>query len=171
MTVATTNEAPRLAGVHHVKLPVSDLDRSIAWYRRTLGYETVIEFVEKGVRMGVAMQHPAGGPQLALRIDPERARAAAGFDYFSIGVPDKATIEELAARLSALGESHAGVHFATIGWILPGLHDPDGHDVKFYTVSTHTDVRTADAPMIAHDPRETSERHEAEMRAASGESG
>lgn len=167
MTVATTSQAPRLAGIHHVKLPVSDLERSIAWYRRTLGYEVLIEFVEKGERMGVAMQHPAGGPQLALRLDPERARAAAGFDYFSIGVPDKATLEELAALLSALGESHAGVHFATIGWILPELHDPDGHDVKFYTVAAHTDAPPTDAPMTVHDPRETSERREAEMRAAS----
>ncbi|MFI7109400.1 VOC family protein [Nonomuraea sp. NPDC050227] len=124
---------PRLDGVHHLKLPVTDLDRSLAWYRSRFGYEIDIEFVEEGVPMGYALAHPAGGPVLALRLDPDRARAAAGFDYFAIGVPDKQAIEELAAHLTTLGDSHAGVHEATIGWILPGLHDPDGHEIRFYT--------------------------------------
>jgi hypothetical protein len=30
-----------------------------------------------------------GGPGLAFRLDPERARRAAGFDYFAVGLPDK----------------------------------------------------------------------------------
>jgi hypothetical protein len=48
-------------------------------------------------------------------------------------------IDQLAARLTALGERHAGVHWASIGWILPELHDPDGHEVRFYTLQQHTD--------------------------------
>ncbi len=63
--------------------------------------------------MGVALRHPNGGPPLALRLDPARAAAAAGFDYFAIGVPDHAAIEALAARRSELGEEHAGVHPST----------------------------------------------------------
>jgi catechol 2,3-dioxygenase-like lactoylglutathione lyase family enzyme len=131
-------DPPALAGVHHVKLPVNDLDRSREWYRSRLGYEVTMEFVEQGTLMGYAMEHPNGGPQLGLRLDPGRARAAAGFDYFAIGVPGKAAIDELAARLTALGEDHAGVHLASIGWILPHLHDPDGHEVRFYTTEHHT---------------------------------
>ena len=41
-------------------------------------------------------------------------------------VPDKQAIDELAARLTEQGEQHTGVHWASIGWILPLLHDPDG---------------------------------------------
>ncbi|MDQ2959599.1 MAG: VOC family protein [Candidatus Dormibacteraeota bacterium] len=162
--MATIQEAPQLAGVHHLKLPVTDLERSIAWYQRTLGYERAIEFVEQGMLMGVALDHPVGGPQLVLRLDPERARAAAGFDYFSIGVHDKATIEELAARLDSLGERHAGVHVASIGWILPDLHDPDGHEVRFYTTELHSAAPTGGKPLTIEDARETSERREAELR-------
>jgi len=33
--------------------------------------------------------HPGGGPELGLRLDPGRAEAAAGFDYFAIGVPTR----------------------------------------------------------------------------------
>lgn len=130
---------PTLAGVHHLKLPVTDLRRSQQWYATRLGYRLVAEFPEHGELMGVGLEHPDGGPGLALRLDPARARAAAGFDYFAIGVPDEDAIRALADRLTALGEDHAGVHRATLGWILPLLHDPDGHEVRFYTVEHHTD--------------------------------
>ncbi|WP_214323823.1 VOC family protein [Nonomuraea sediminis] len=137
------SDIPRLDGVHHLKLPVADLQRSLEWYRSRFGYQIDLEFVEQGVLKGYALAHPAGGPMLSLRLDPDRAAAAAGFDYFSIGVPDKQAIEELAARLTGLGDTHAGVHRATIGWILPYLHDPDGHEVRFYT------TETLDAPSAA----------------------
>jgi catechol 2,3-dioxygenase-like lactoylglutathione lyase family enzyme len=151
--------APALAGVHHLKLPVADLARSREWYHSRLGYELRAEIVEQGKLMGLALAHPNGGPRLALRLDPGRARAAAGFDYFAIGVPDKETIDQLAARLAALGEQHAGVHWASIGWILPELHDPDGHEVRFYTHQHHTEPEPGRVTTI-HDPREAAERHE-----------
>jgi hypothetical protein len=113
--------------------------------------------------MGLVMEHPNGGPSFALRLDPERAQASAGFDYFSIGVPDKTSIESLAARLTDLGESHAGVHFATIGWILPMLHDPDGHEVRFYTVQQHTQ-RSADHVLVVEDAIGTEAQREREHR-------
>ncbi|GAA3144662.1 VOC family protein [Nonomuraea roseoviolacea] len=154
-------DAPRLDGIHHVKLPVRDLERSLAWYNTRLGYEVEIEFREKGVLMGCALRHPNGGPMLALRLDPARAEAAAGFDYFAIGVPGKEEIDDLAERLVALGETHAGVHFATIGWILPELHDPDGHEVRFYTTSHHTEP--GPDGLTVDDARESAERREREL--------
>ena len=135
-------EAPRLAGVHHLKLPVSDLERSRAWYESRLGYAVQVEFVEQGTLMGIGLAHPAGGPDLALRLDPDRE-----------------SIEALAARLTALGEEHAGVHQATIGWILPLLHDPDGHEVRFYTMEQHRQLDPESVTTFA-DPRETSQARE-----------
>jgi catechol 2,3-dioxygenase-like lactoylglutathione lyase family enzyme len=158
-----TSDAPLLAGIHHVKLPVRDLERSRQWYESRLGYRVAVEFVEQGTLMGVSMRHPNGGPEVALRLDPDRAAAAAGFDYFAIGVPDKASIDALAERLSRLGEEHAGVHFATIGWILPMLHDPDGHEVRFYTMQHHTEV--PDQPLRVENPREAAAAREAAMTA------
>lgn len=158
------SDAPILDGVHHLKLPVGDLERSRRWYETRLGYRVQIEFVEAGRLMGVSMRHPQGGPPLALRLDPDRARAAAGFDYFSFGVPDKEQLELLADRLSSLGDLHDGVHFATIGWILPGTKDPDGHEVRFYTTQAHTEM--SDEPIRIEDPRETAAAHEADLRAS-----
>ena len=152
-------EMPSLAGIHHLKLPVTDLARSREWYHSRLGYQIQMEFVEQGQLMGYALIHPDGGPPLALRLDPGRARAAAGFDYFAIGVPGKQAIDQLAARLTALGEQHAGVHWASIGWILPELHDPDGHEVRFYTLEHHTELDPGTVTTI-NDPRESSQRRE-----------
>jgi catechol 2,3-dioxygenase-like lactoylglutathione lyase family enzyme len=152
-------QAPALAGVHHLKLPVADLARSREWYRGRLGYQLQAKVVEQGQLMGLALAHPNGGPRLALRLGPGRARTAAGFDYFAIGVPDKDAIDRIAARLTALGEQHAGMRWASIGWILPLLHDPDGHEVRFYTRQHHTKPEPGKATTI-HDPREAAERHE-----------
>lgn len=141
---------PTLDGVHHLKLPVSDLDRSIDWYRSRLGYEVVIVFRHGGERTGVSMVHPDGGPLLGLTLAPDKARAAAGFDYFSIGVADRARLVELAQHLTSLGEQHAGVHFATVGWILPMLHDPDGHEIRFYSTESHTSM-DPENPIVVDD--------------------
>jgi catechol 2,3-dioxygenase-like lactoylglutathione lyase family enzyme len=141
---------PTLDGVHHLKLPVTDLDRSIGWYRSRLGYEVVIVFRDDGERSGVTMAHPDGGPMLGLVQTPDKARAAAGFDYFSIGVPDRARLVELADHLTSLGEQHVGVHFATLGWILPMLHDPDGHEIRFYSTESHTDL-DPNNPLVVDD--------------------
>lgn len=162
-----TTDAPLLDGVHHVKLPVSDLARSRAWYESRLGYRVTTEFVEQGTLAGLVMTHPNGGPMLGLRMDPERAAAAAGFDYFSIGVPTRQALEALAARLTALGETHAGVHFATIGWILPDTHDPDGHEVRFYTTEHHTEPAGPDIARV-HDPVGTEAQREQAYRSRSG---
>ena len=106
-----------------------------------------------------AIEKRGEGFRRAWATGRERARAAAGFDYFAIGVLDQDAIVQLAARLSALGEQHAGVHWATIGWILPGLHDPDGHEVRFYTIQQHTDLPPATVTTI-NDPRESAQRRE-----------
>ncbi|MFN2559949.1 MAG: VOC family protein [Jatrophihabitans sp.] len=155
--------APELDGIHHVKLPVSDLARSREWYESRLGFVAAIEFIEQGRLAGVSMRHPNGGPELALRLDPERAARAAGFDYFSIGVPSQEAMDALALRLTGVGESHGGVHFATVGWILPGLYDPDGHEVRFYTTEHHRGVPTGEVIRVEN-PREAAEARERAVR-------
>jgi catechol 2,3-dioxygenase-like lactoylglutathione lyase family enzyme len=158
----TSSGAPELDGIHHVKLPVRDLSRSRAWYESRLGYQVATEFFEDGALMGVALAHPNGGPDLALRLNPELAARAAGFDYFAIGVPTKAALEILAERLTALGEQHAGVHFATIGWILPHSHD---HEIRFYTTEQHTDPHAEEIRQV-HDAVATAAARERAYLAA-----
>jgi catechol 2,3-dioxygenase-like lactoylglutathione lyase family enzyme len=121
-----------LSGFHHVKLPVSDVDRSRHWYQRTLGLVTDIEFVEDGVLMGVALRG-SGGTSIALRHDPERAAVMCGFDALALAVPGRDEIPGWQARLDELGEPHGGVVTGHRGGsVLVGLHDPDGIEIRLY---------------------------------------
>jgi catechol 2,3-dioxygenase-like lactoylglutathione lyase family enzyme len=155
---------PKLDGIHHVKLPVRDLARTQEWYETRLGYRLSMRFTKNGETTGIVMTHPNGGPMLSFLGDPERAARVAGFDYFSIGVPDKASLEALAERLASFGEKNAGVHFASAGWILPMTHDPDGHEVRFYTTEHHEDF--GDDVIVIDDPVGTEAERERAHEAA-----
>ena len=67
-------------------------------------------------------------------------------------------------ELVELGQAHAGVHRASLGWILPEVPDPDGHAMRFYTMEHHTDVAPGEVATI-HDPKETAEQREREEAA------
>jgi catechol 2,3-dioxygenase-like lactoylglutathione lyase family enzyme len=126
-----------LSGFHHVKLPVADVDRSRDWYQRVLGLELSMEFVEDGVLMGVALRSPDGSVQLAARHDPARAAALAGFDPIALGVPTRIGLEEWLRGFDGLGEQHGGIVTGHVGWLIVGLHDPDGIEVRLYTLEEH----------------------------------
>ncbi|MBL7501859.1 VOC family protein [Frankia sp. CNm7] len=124
---------PELAPIHHVKIPVSDVHASSEWYRRVLGLEVAIEFTEDDELRGVALAAPDGSTQIALRHDPERAAALAGFDLVALGVPTRDGVQAWADHLAALGQEHGGlVTGHRGGTVLVGLHDPDGIEIRLY---------------------------------------
>jgi catechol 2,3-dioxygenase-like lactoylglutathione lyase family enzyme len=124
---------PELSGVHHVKLPVADLERSRAWYTAVLGLDVEIEFVEDGIVRGLALADPAGSVRLALRHDPRRAGALAGFDPLAVAVPTRDAVQAWRRRLDELGQPHGGVVTGHKGGsVLVGLHDPDGIEIRLY---------------------------------------
>jgi catechol 2,3-dioxygenase-like lactoylglutathione lyase family enzyme len=124
---------PHLSGVHHVKLPVADLDRSRRWYTSVLGLSVDIEFTEDGVVMGLALSDSGRSVYLALRHDPVRAQAVAGFDLIALAVPTRDAVQTWRRRLDELGQPHGGVVTGHKGGsVLVGLHDPDGIEIRLY---------------------------------------
>ncbi|WP_127501028.1 VOC family protein [Actinoplanes solisilvae] len=124
---------PDLSGFHHVKLPVADLERSRGWYTSVLGLGVDIEFTEDGVVKGLALSDPGHTLALALRHDPERAAAVAGFDFLALAVPTRDDVEVWRLRLDELGQPHGGVVTGHRGGsVLVGLHDPDGIEIRLY---------------------------------------
>jgi catechol 2,3-dioxygenase-like lactoylglutathione lyase family enzyme len=122
-----------IQGFHHVKLPVADVARSRDWYERVLGFTVTLEFVEDGVVMGLALSDPSGTVQLAIRQDPARAVALAGFDPIALRVPTRADVQEWRQRLDDLGQSHGGIVTGHKGGsVLVGLRDPDDIEIRLY---------------------------------------
>lgn len=121
-----------LNGFHHVKLPVSDIRRSLDWYVRVLGLRVQLEFVEEGVLEGVALTDAAETISLALRHDRVHAAAFAGFDPVALCVPTPEALQAWERQLDELGEQHGGIVTGHAGSVLVGLHDPDGIEIRLY---------------------------------------
>ena len=116
-----------------------------------MGYEPAVEFVEHGEVVGYGMSHPRGGTLLTLRLDPMRMAQTVGAVYFEMGVPNKAALDDLAGHLDDVGEKHGPVVETPVGWVLPGLRDPDGHEVRFYVDDPHQGPPTSSRPVRMYD--------------------
>src|SRR5689334_162554 len=122
-----------LGGFHHVKLPVSDVHKSLEWYRGTLGLEVEIEFVEDGVLRGVALTDPGRTLMLALREEPDRTAGWYGFDPIALAVPTLQALHTWSDHLDTLEISHSGIAEGSVGWLISGITDPDGIEIRLYT--------------------------------------
>jgi catechol 2,3-dioxygenase-like lactoylglutathione lyase family enzyme len=75
--------AGEILGLHHIKIPVTDLPTSRSWYERVFDLEVLTEFRddEDGVVRGVSY-HAMGDLTLCLRENAPAAKGFAGFDPF-----------------------------------------------------------------------------------------
>lgn len=126
--------APALTGYHHVGLTVADIERSEAWYARTLGL--VRAFVEphgNGTGYAVVMTRP--GSQFFLGLDhhgdadrqPFAARRT-GLDHLGFAVPTRAALDEWVAHLDEVGADHDPLveHTEPMPFAMVVVRDPDG---------------------------------------------
>jgi glyoxylase I family protein len=126
-----------ISGYSHVRLTVSDLERSRAFYDEVLGLPVAYELPadadaktreELWFLFGGVIYHC--GPGLfglrpvapgTDRFDEDRI----GLDHVSFAVPDRATLEAAVTVLEARGVAHAGIKDIGMGYILE-FRDPDG---------------------------------------------
>jgi catechol 2,3-dioxygenase-like lactoylglutathione lyase family enzyme len=119
---------PALAGLHHLKLPVSDLDASLAWYRRVLGADHLAPFDhvdDGGQRYAVIVGVPGLDTPLELRWAPSAAAAVAGYDPINLAVASVDGLRAWAQHLDAEGVDNSGVIAGGAGQLLV-FADPDG---------------------------------------------
>jgi len=127
-----------LAGVHHVKIPVTDLARSLGWYRQVFGLRPTMEFRDPdGVVRGFVGDVPGlGSTTVGFRVNPAAAEGCRGFDPVSFAVHTREDLQVWASHLDRLGVSHSPVIEASIGWLLV-FEDPDGLALHLYTWAEH----------------------------------
>jgi catechol 2,3-dioxygenase-like lactoylglutathione lyase family enzyme len=123
-----------VSGLHHVKLPVSDVARSVQWYRLAFDFTPAWELREGGELLGAALLHPDTGLQLALRRDPDRAAALAGFDALCFAVGTRSDLDVVLDRLDERGVDH-GSPFPGRGGDAVDVPDLDGHLIRLHTLA------------------------------------
>ena len=119
---------PRVLGLHHVRVPVSDVLASRDWYAATLEFSPILVTEDEDTVTGIVMRHPSG-VVLGLHRAPERAKALEGFAVVGLAVAD---LETWQAHLDDLGVAHSGIVDGHLGECLH-VRDPDGMVVELHT--------------------------------------
>ena len=132
-----------MEAIDHIDLVVTDLERSLAFYRgllRTLGYvhESEIEG-ERGEGV-VYLSRQGGGGSLSLRAAQSNAhevpydRYAVGIHHICFATSSRRAVEEVAEWAREAGaeiESGPEEYAYTPGYYAVFIHDPDGIKLEF----------------------------------------
>jgi glyoxylase I family protein len=125
---------PDFPAVTHVALTVTDLPASVAWYRRLLGSEPVLD-EDTGPFHHVVFAI-GGGMLLGLHGFPDARpgefdERRVGLDHVAFACADRADLDGWRKHLDDLGIPHGGVVDAHYGSGL-SLRDPDNIALEFF---------------------------------------
>lgn len=124
---------PDLPAITHVALTVTDLARSVPWYRRLFDAEPVLD-EDTGPFRHVVWQ--IGGTLLGLHQFPDPQPGTfderrVGLDHVAFGCSTRQELEAWEARLDELGVTHGGIVDAGYGSGL-SFRDPDGIALELF---------------------------------------
>jgi len=126
--VLESREISAGADVGHVNLRVTDLARSLAFYRDVLGLHVTQRDAESVFLAAGEYHH-----HLALNVWGTAARAAppgaAGLHHFALRLPDEAALAEVVVRILQAGHELQGATDHGVN-IAVYLRDPDGNGVE-----------------------------------------
>ena len=148
--------APPLLGLHHFKLPVSDLDASIDWYRRVFDAEYLPQFDHvdsDGVRYAVILDVPGLPAPVELRWAPQAAAAIDGYDPIDLAVDSVDALQAWIAHLDDLGVDHSPIITGGAGHLMV-LADPDRIFIRIAEVPAGgvNDIQMPDGDPESDDP-------------------
>jgi glyoxylase I family protein len=129
--------------IHHLRLTVTDLDRSRRFYTGVLGFDVAVEspppgdpaaaetfkilfggvvMVRGSLLMGLRPMAPAGD-----RFDPDRV----GLDHLSFSVDSRADLERAVQLLDEAGVTHGRItSMPSFGIDVLSFEDPDGMQLE-----------------------------------------
>lgn len=123
-------EAPPIDRVSHVQLNVSDLDASVAWYKRVLG---LAELRSEPGRY-VALKSASGPFRLVLSAGGS-AGAGGALDHIALAISDFNALSAWCEHLTAIGIPHEGIQENIAGRSVD-LFDPDGNNIELISERT-----------------------------------
>ena len=131
---------PLIDRIGQVKLPVTDLATSTAWYVAVLELRHWVEIVEDDEVRGVGLIDGEKRFNVSLRLREHCAAkpVLTGFDVVAFLPSSRDALAALAARCDRLGVAHSGVSDGPEGSRLD-IPDPDGTVLRFYDFTAPTD--------------------------------
>ncbi|HEY3111411.1 MAG TPA: VOC family protein [Chloroflexota bacterium] len=118
--------------IGHVHLKVSDLDRSVAFYRDAFGFEVQQRYGDSAAFLSAGgYHHHLGLNTWESRGGPPSPRRAAGLYHFAILYPDR---KELARAFKRLIENRVPISGASDHGVSEAIYldDPDGNGIEIY---------------------------------------
>jgi catechol 2,3-dioxygenase len=141
---------PQGTGLGHVRLQVADLERSLTFYRETLGC-TIVDSEPGRAALG-----PDGGGRVLMELMERNGtrpatRGLLGLYHFAILLPDRTSLGRFVRHLAETGtRAGAGDHLVSEAFYLT---DPDGLGIEVYADRpASTWQRIGRELMIATDP-------------------
>lgn len=126
-------------GISHLDLSVSDVDASAEWYAQVLGLRQLKRSELEGRTM-IVLIHPATGLVIGLNQHDTVPVAVfddrnVGLDHVGFSVAERAELDELEVKLTALGVEHSPVEDTPVGTALV-FRDPDNIQLEFWWTRT-----------------------------------
>ena len=118
--------------IGHVHLTVSDLERALAFYRDTLGFEVTATYGPDAVFLSAGgYHHHIGLNTWAGRGAPRPAPGTTGLYHAAILLPDRAALASVVRNVVAKGIALEGAADHGVSEAIY-LRDPDGNGIELY---------------------------------------
>lgn len=129
------SNTPGIKGIHHVTLTVTELDATVDWFRKVLGFELLTRITHNGLDKALCRL----GPTIVTFTDHGEARVGDRFDEHRVGLDhlsfavDADTIEAWGRCLDELGVTRSEIVDGLSGRVL-SFRGPDNIALEFYTL-------------------------------------
>jgi len=139
---------PRLLGISHIDLTVSDCDRSAMWWQDVMGF-TLVNRVSQETYECRSLIHPSGVAVTVMTHDGTAEAGAfderrVGLDHLAFQITDPAELKQWAIHLDELGVPNTGIIDTGYGPTLV-FRDPDNMQLEFYVHQNPADLTLTDA--------------------------
>jgi catechol 2,3-dioxygenase-like lactoylglutathione lyase family enzyme len=131
---------PTIAGIHHVSVTVTDIERSVPWYSEVLGLEKLMEEQHPdGAGYAIVLGKPDWSMCVGVHVhdanESERfSEARTGLDHVCFLVSSRAELEAWEARLTELGVEHSPINDEAEGYAVLVFRDPDNIQLEFMSM-------------------------------------
>jgi catechol 2,3-dioxygenase-like lactoylglutathione lyase family enzyme len=138
---------PEINGFGHIDFTVTDVDRSVQWWERVMGF-TLVHRKETPEYKQANVAHPGIGAVGFLShkkpVSDRFDERAVGLDHFALRVPDRATLEAWAEHFDDLGIAHSGIQEENGGPLIV-FRDPDNIQLELWAFDPALAVSNVDS--------------------------